>query len=241
MNKATASRHIVLVPGFWLGAWSWDDVVGPLRAAGLTPHTITLPGLEPTATDRGSVTREDHISAVLELVAGLEGEVVLVGHSGGGAVAQQVVDRIPERVARIVYVDTGPLVDGAALNTVLPPEASEVPFPSWDEHAAQDASIEGIDDDGLAQLRERAVPHPAGVAREPVRVSNPVRLDVPATVVCTSIPSQVLRELASPEPPFHTELLELRDLTWVDLPTGHWPMFSRPAELAEVLATAAHS
>src|SRR5690554_4612925 len=135
MNTETTPRHIVLVPGFWLGAWAWDDVVGPLRAAGLTPHAVTLPGLEPGAADRGTVTREDHVAAVLELVTGLGGDVVLVGHSGGGTVVQQVVDRIPERIERIVYVDTGPLVDGAALNTVLPADATEVPFPSWEELA----------------------------------------------------------------------------------------------------------
>lgn len=238
MNTSTPTTHLVLVPGFWLGAWAWDGVVGPLRAAGLTPHAVTLPGLDPDAGDRGAITREDHVQAVLDLVAGLDDDVVLVGHSGGGTVIQQVADRIPERITRLVYVDTGPLVDGAVHSNQLAPDLAEIDFPSWEEHAAQGASLEGIDDDGLARLRERAVPHPAGVAREPVQVSNSARLDVPATVVCTSIPSQVLKEMASPAPPFHTELLEVRDLTWVDLPTGHWPMLSRPTELAEVLAAA---
>jgi len=41
-----ATTHVVLVPGFWLGAWAWDDVVPVLRDAGLTPHAVTLPGLE---------------------------------------------------------------------------------------------------------------------------------------------------------------------------------------------------
>ncbi|MCB7134987.1 alpha/beta fold hydrolase [Cellulosimicrobium marinum] len=232
--------HVVLVPGFWLGAWAWDDVVPHLRAAGLVPHAVTLPGLRPqdTAADRARVTRDDHVDAVARLVDGLEGDVVLVGHSGGGPVVQQVADRDPRRIARVVYVDTGPLVDGAALNPTLPADAAEVPLPSWDELAEQGSSTDGLDDDALARFRECAVPQPGPVARGPVRVSDPARLDVPTTAVCSSIPSAVLAELANPGPPLHTELGELTDLTYVDLPTGHWPMLSRPADLAAVLVAA---
>jgi len=238
MNTTTPTTHLVLVPGFWLGAWAWDDVVGPLRAAGLTPHPVTLPGLAP-GDDPASVTREDHVRAVLDLVAGLDGRVVLVGHSGGGSIVQQVADRDPGRIARIVYVDTGPLVDGAVHDSTLPEGTSSVPLPSWAQLAAQGTSIEGIAD--LEAFRERAAAHPGKVATEPVRVSDPARLDVPATFVCCSIPSAVLRENASREAPFHTELGDVRDATWVDLPTGHWPMLSRPADLAAVLVDAARA
>jgi len=57
---------------------------------------------------------------------------------------------------------------------------------------------------------------------------------VPVTAVCTSLPSEVLRPMAHGGPPFHTELGRY-DVTYVDLPTGHWAMFSRPADLAAVL------
>ncbi|WP_265520136.1 alpha/beta fold hydrolase [Oerskovia flava] len=238
-----APVHVVLVPGFWLGAWAWDDVVPHLRAAGLVPHAVTLPGLDPAASahDRAGVTRDDHVDAVADLVAGLDGDVVLVGHSGGGPVVQQVVDRDPTRVRRLVYVDTGPLVDGAALRPALPADADELPLPSWGELADEGSSTDGLDDAQLARFRERAVPTPGPVARGPVRVSDPARLAVPTTAICTSLPSAVLAELANPGPPLHTEIGELTDLTYVDLPTGHWPMFSRPAELAGVIADAALS
>src|SRR5665647_1640777 len=103
-----ATTHVVLVPGFWLGAWAWDDVVPVLRDAGLTPHAVTLPGLESPGEDRSAVTLDDHVAAVRDLVDGLAGDVVLVGHSGGGAVVQMVTDQRPERVRRVVYVDSGP-------------------------------------------------------------------------------------------------------------------------------------
>lgn len=232
--------HVVLVPGFWLGAWAWDDVVPHLETAGLVPHAVTLPGLEPgaTAQDRARVTREDHVDAVARLVDGLDGRVVLVGHSGGGPVVQQFGDRDPARIERIVYVDTGPLVDGAALSPDLPADTAEVPLPDWETLGEDGSSLDGLDEATLARFRDRAVPMPGPVARGPVHLTNPARLQVPATAICCSIPSAVLAELANPGPPLHTELGELTDLTYVDLPTGHWPMFSRPRELAAVLVDA---
>lgn len=239
-TQTTPTLHVVLVPGFWLGAWAWDAVVPHLQAAGLTPHAVTLPGLDEVATDRTGITHDDHVSAVLDVVAPLEGDVVLVGHSGGGAVVHEVVDRDPSRVRRVVYVDSGPLVDGASLRPGLPAGTVELPLPTWEELAAEGSSVEGIDAAGLALFRERAVPHPAGVATGTVHLTDPARLDVPVTVICTSLPSEMLRQMATPGPPFHTELGSL-DATYVDLPTGHWPMFSRPEDLAGEIARAAQA
>lgn len=242
MTTNTARKtaiNLVLVPGFWIGGWAWDDVLQPLRDAGLVPHPVTLPGLDGRSESAiGAVTREDTVSAVSDLVAGLDGEIVLVGHSGGGPVIQQVADRDPARIRRLVFVDAGPLLDGSRL--AAPTDDASIPLPSWEELAEQGSSIEGISADGLARFRERAVAQPTRVASAPVRVNNPARLAIPTTAICTSIPSTALRELAAPGGPLNAELLDY-DVTWVDLPTGHWPMFSRPVELAAALATAARA
>ncbi|QTE29436.1 alpha/beta fold hydrolase [Pengzhenrongella sicca] len=240
MTTAEAPIQVVLVPGFWLGAWAWDDVVGPLRAAGLVPHAVTLPGLESVDADRSAITRADHERAVRELVERLPTPVVLVGHSGGGAVVETVVDQLPDRIRRVVYVDSGPLVDGAALFPDLPASAVDLPLPPWDELEANGSSAAGLDDAARAEFAARAVPQPARVAREPVHLTDPRRLDVPVTAICTSLPAEVLKTLAHPGPPLHTELGSL-DVTYVDLPTGHWPMFSRPADLANEIAAAARA
>jgi len=229
---------LILVPGFWLGGWAWDGVVAALPD-GFDVHAPTLPGLEPGA-DRRHITRADHVRALTDLVDSLDGDVVLVGHSGGGALVGEVVDQRPDRVRRAIYVDSGPLETGAAIDASATEEV-EVPLPTWEEFAAQGSSIEGIDDDGLAEFRRRAVPHPAQVVRGAVHVSDPRRFDVPATVICTSLPSEQLKPMAHGGPPFHTELGYTHDLTYVDLPTGHWPMFSRPADLAAAIAQAARA
>lgn len=238
-NPRTATTHVVLVPGFWLGAWAWDAVTPRLRDAGLTPHAVTLPGLGAPGTPeepRPGITLDDHVAAVRDLVDGFDGDVVLVGHSGGAFVVQMVADQRPDRVRRIVYVDSGPLNDGLALRAGDP--GVDVPLPSWDELAAEGSSVEGIDDEGLARFRALAMPQPGGVASAPVRVADPRRFATPITAICTSLPSGLLRELiGSGQMP--SELESYADVDYVDLPTGHWPMFSRPTDLADAIAAAA--
>ncbi|MGI9210120.1 MAG: alpha/beta fold hydrolase, partial [Rhodococcus sp. (in: high G+C Gram-positive bacteria)] len=114
--------HVVLVHGAWAGSWVWDTVTEPLTAAGHTPHALSLPGVGRWA-DR-DVTLDDVAGHVAEYVAGLEGTVFVVGHSGGGIVATQVAEMMPDRVAGVAYVagmmlpsgvDFGQLCDGLGL------------------------------------------------------------------------------------------------------------------------------
>ena len=120
------SAPIVLVPGFWLGAWAWDEVAAALRADGHDVTALTLPGLESVDADRSSITLSDHVDAICEAVSAAGRPVVLAVHSGAGAPGYAVTDRIPEQIAAMVYVDTGP-AKGA-----LDPDfaAVELPMPS---------------------------------------------------------------------------------------------------------------
>lgn len=232
------TTHLVLVPGHWLGGWAWDAVLPGLHDAGLTPHPVTLPGLGAAGTaeaPRPGITLDDHVAAVRDLVDELDGDVVLVGHSGGAFVVQMVADQRPDRVRRMVYVDSGPQRDGVALRPGGP--GADVPLPPWEQVEAEGGSLDGVDDDARAAFRARALPHPGGVATAPVRVRDPRRLEIPVTVICTSLPSPVLRELLrSGQMP--SELEDCADVEYVDLPTGHWPMLSRPADLAAAVVAA---
>src|SRR6266705_3778112 len=102
------SAPIVLVPGFWLGAWAWDEVATALRANGHDVTALTLPGLESADADRSSITMSDHVDAICEAVTATGPPVVLAVHSGAGASGYGATDRIPEQIAAMVYVDTGP-------------------------------------------------------------------------------------------------------------------------------------
>src|SRR5512146_2207537 len=102
------SAPIILVPGFWLGAWAWDEVAGALRADGHDVTTLTLPGLESADADRSSITLSDHVDAICDAVRAKGQPVVLAVHSGTGFSGYAASDRVPERIAAMVYVDSAP-------------------------------------------------------------------------------------------------------------------------------------
>lgn len=233
-QTSTSTVHVVLVPGFWLGGWAWDRVVPGLEAAGLRPHAVTLPGMDAGA-DRAGITLDDHVQAVVDLVDSLDGDVVLVGHSGGAVVVHSVVDRRPDRVRRAVYVDSGPMRDGVALE---PDATQDVALPGWAELEAADTSTEGLDDAARAMVERRAVPQPVGVASAPIRLTDERRLGVPVTLICTSLSSELVQQLVAAGH-LPAETAAMADVEYVDLPTGHWPMFSRPDELSAAIAAAA--
>ena len=103
---------IILIPGLWLDASSWDDVLPTLRAAGLNPRPLTLPGLGAPASDSADIGMSDWVQAVVDEIDAADGPVMVVGHSGGGNVAWAAADARPDRVARVVLVDTAVPHDG---------------------------------------------------------------------------------------------------------------------------------
>src|SRR3954452_6448389 len=108
LEAALMTAPIILVPGFWLGAWAWDEVAAALRADGHEVVALTLPGLESTDVDRSAIRLSHHVDAICAAVAAAGRPVVLAVHSGAGAPGYAVTDRIPEQIATAVYVDTGP-------------------------------------------------------------------------------------------------------------------------------------
>lgn len=238
-GPAPVSAHVVLVPGFWLGAWAWEEVVAELGRRGVAAHALTLPGLEPDHPDRGRVRLEEQVAAVEAALALAPpgARTVLVAHSGGAVPATVALDRHVDDVDHVVWVDTAPVVDGYAMNAEL--AGAEYPLDAqWDEELEQ-GSMRDLTEAQLATFRERAVPQPAATLRDAASLTDPRRLDVPGTVVCTAFPAAEYRSYAEQGLPFLAGVLEHRRLELVDLPTGHWPMWSRPAELAEIIAGAA--
>jgi pimeloyl-ACP methyl ester carboxylesterase len=228
------SAPIILVPGFWLGAWAWDEVAAALRADGHDVTALTLPGLESADADRSSITLADHVDAICEAVTAAGRPVVLAVHSGAGAAGYSASDRISEQIAAMVYVDSGPAT--GALDPEL--TATEVPLPSR-EKLEEEENVEGLTEEQLETFRRRAVPEPGGVLREAPELTNDARLDVPSTAICTGFTSDQYKAAVEEGYAWLGGFGELRDVTWIDLPTSHWPMWSRPQELAAVIGDVA--
>ena len=220
---------IILVPGFWLGAWAWDDVAILLRANGHDVTALTLPGLESVETDRSSITFADHVDAICDAVRGAGGPVVLALHSARGFSGYAASDRIPEQIAAMVYVDSAPGV--GPLDPAF--ESADKPL-DWDELSAEE-NLDGLSEAQLETLRRRAVPEPGGMVREGATLTNEARRDIPSTIICTGYPSDAYKHGVKEGYAWLAGVPELRDLTWIDLPTSHWPMWSRPQDLATII------
>ena len=232
---AEQSAPIILVPGFWLGAWAWDEVAEALRSEGHDVTALTLPGLEAAEADRSDIGLVDHVDAICEAIGEHGAPVVLVLHSAAGFTGYAASDRLPERIAAMVYVDTAPGV-GA-----MDPEfdADEKPM-VWDEIEAEE-NLDGLSDEDRVRFRERAVPVPGRLLRESMPLTNDARRDIPSTFICTGFTAEQYQAYARehPEWAFLAGIPEIRNATWIDLPTSHWPMWSRPAELAEIIGDVA--
>jgi pimeloyl-ACP methyl ester carboxylesterase len=229
-----STAPIVLVPGFWLGAWAWDEVAAALRADGHDVIALTLPGLESADADRSAITLSDHVDAICEAVRAAEAPVVLAVHSGTGFSGYAASDRVPERIAAMVYVDSAPGKGALAPGF----EGVEKPL-NWEE-LAEEENLDGLSEAQLETFRQRAVPEPGGILREGAELTNDARLDIPTTVICTGYTSDQYKAYAKDHDwAWLAGLPELHDITWVDLPTSHWPMWSRPRELAAIIGDVA--
>jgi len=239
----------VLVSGGWLGGWCWQRVARRLRDEGHDAYPATFTGLgERVHLASPQVNLDTHITDVVNLIEFEDlHDIVLLGHSYGGLVVSGAADRIPERISQLVYLDTAPLADGASLIEKFPPELRtrteervqklgegwRFPIPPPEELANM-VSLEGVDEDHLRLLYARATPQPFGTYTQPLHLKNPAREALPKLgILCSFSLDQVKEMIASDNPLFR----ELDGPEWrlVELPTAHYPMFSRPEDLAELL------
>jgi pimeloyl-ACP methyl ester carboxylesterase len=232
---ASRSAPIILLPGFWLGGWAWDEVADFLRDDGHDVTALTLPGLESTEADRSSIGLSDHVDAICDAIRAKDSPVVLAVHSAAGFSGYAASDRMPERIAAMVYVDTAP-GKGA-----LDPDFADAEKPMVWAEIEEEENLDGLSDAQKETLRDRAVPQPGGTIRDETELTNDARRDIPSTFICTGFTAEQYQTYAREHPDwaFLAGIPELRDTTWIDLPTSHWPMWSRPRELAEIIGDVA--
>ena len=227
---------IVLVPGAWLGAAAWDAVAVRLEAAGHQVHPLTLPGLGERATGAASQVRlADHVADVLDHLSAHElTDVTLVGHSYAGIVTGQVASCAPERVAHAVFLDSNLPRPGLAMvagwserGIGLVRGQIEGNGGLWPKPDPEDFAGHDLTDRQTALLLAQATGHPGRTLFDPAVLPRPLA-EIRATYV----------NCRRPDPAVHPEAEALASSpNWavVDLDTGHWPMYSRPAELAALL------
>ena len=225
---------IILIPGLWLTARSWDDVVPRLEEAGHTAHALTPPGMESVDADRSAVTRQQHVDAAIAAIDAVGGEakVLLVGHSMGGVIAWAAADARLDRVAGVVFLASEPAVPEES-DSMFPVEGADVPLPAWDFF--DDEMVADLDDALRSRIRDGAVPSPVHAVTDGLAFAHEARYDLPVTMVTAEYDSAQLKKWTDAGESGTEEIAALRNVEWVDLHSGHWPQFSRVDDTVRVI------
>jgi pimeloyl-ACP methyl ester carboxylesterase len=224
--------RILLIAGLWLDGSAWDAVVPALEAQGHRPVPLTLPG---QGDGSASATLEDQLAAVLAAVDAEAERPMVVGHSAASTLAWLAADRRPEKVARTALVGGFPTGDGKPYADFFEVRDGVMPFPGWGPFEGPD--IADLGEEARRGIAQGAIPVPEGVAEGVVRLTDERRFDVPVTLVCPEYsPAEARQWIGAGDVP---ELTKAAHVDFVDIDSGHWPMFSRPEEFARLLAETA--
>lgn len=251
----------ILVSGMFTGTHIWQDTLARLTAAGAEAYAVPLSGLDgPRGAPAAGVDLETHIADVLAVIDSVgtaaDREIVLVGHDYGIHPALGAADRRAERVDRIVYLDSGMPRDGVPALAAVPDQSLRerlagtaaagaeetepvLPPPAHDEWPLW-GSTAGVPGAALDRLTALAAPQPTATLLQPLRLTGAVA-SVPTTgVLCTGNGPgiEMVQTLVGLGDPALAALVDPR-VTFFELPTGHWPMLSCPADLTDVLLRAA--
>jgi len=159
-------RNFVLVHGAWQGNWVWERVADKLRAAGHRVYAPSLTGLGERAHLAGpEVDLATHVADVLGVIEHHElGDVILCGHSYGGMVVGGAADRVPDKIASLVYLDAFIPAPGKSLSDFLPPAFADAQHNSagdgWRVKRISAAEFGVVDPADVARLDRRAADQP---------------------------------------------------------------------------------
>lgn len=232
-----AGMDIILVPGLWLDAASWQQVAGPLAAAGHRVHALTLPGTGRPASESSEIGMADWVRAVVDRVDERGDDIVLVGHSGGGNVVWGAADARAERIRRVMFVDTVPPPPGAAISEFAVVDGV-IPFPGWDFFPEED--VFDLDEATRARTAPRALSVPARVPTDPIRLDGD-RHRVPVTLLMGSLDQAGFDGMIDECGRYADEYRAIEDAGVVRIGSGHWPQFSAPERLAALIIAAAET
>lgn len=227
---------IILIPGLWLTARSWDAIVPPLEEAGHRPHALTLPGMEAADADRSAVTRQDHVDAVVSAIDAAEAPSLLVGHSMGGVLAWAAAAARLERVTGVVFLASEPGIPEQS-DSMFPADGSDVPLPAWDFF--DDEMVADLDDALRQRIRAESVPSPLHAVTDGLTFGDDGLYDLPVTMVTAEYDAAQLEAWTEAGESGTEELAKLRNAHYVDLHSGHWPQYSRVDDTVRLILEAA--
>ncbi len=224
----------VLVPGAWLGGFAWERVSSVLLDEGHDVRPVTLGGLG-NRSDETAVSLGSHVDDIVELIErGDLHDVVLVGHSYSGVPVGQAALVVRDRLKQVVYVDADIPHEGRSFIDAFSPAGREQALAAiaandgcWPPLGHGELDGHDLAHEDIHFFEDWSKPHPGRTLTDPAVVVGAIG-DLPTTYV------KCLKHGAEPSADV-TDLLRSPHWRLVELDTGHWPMWSRPAELAQIL------
>jgi len=234
-------KHYILVHGAWEGSWSWDYTQPILESHGHIVTTIDLPGTERNKRDIPQVTLDSYVASVIEVIDGLDHQVVLVGHSMAGAVISRVAEIMPQKIEKLVYVAAFLLKNGDSVIEAMQrdPNGEFLPALKFSEdqrsvrasqttwrniafHDVAEATI--LDTLPLVDVAQATEPFTAKLVLSDENFGS-----VPKVYIRTSIDKMV-------SPALQEEMVGNWQTDAVHvLESGHFPTLSMPEKLADVI------
>ena len=237
------SKTFVLIHGSWHGGWAWKDVIRRLSEKGYGAHAPTLAGHGPGVTRLG-ITHQECVASVVTYIQQhrLE-DVILVGHSFGGSVVQKVAEHVPNRIARMEFLDALVLEDNQCVLDILPSEFAAlvndlvaassdntmlIPWEIWRDNLIQDAP-ESV----ARSIWQQLSPEPNQVNLDKLDLKRYYSLAIPRSFIYCR------QDKAMGSGYFHPRMSSrLGAFTLLEMDGSHEVMFTRPRELADKLVEA---
>jgi pimeloyl-ACP methyl ester carboxylesterase len=218
---------VVLVHGAWHGPWAWESVTARLEAEGVDVVLVDMPSSGPDATALGSL--DDDAAAIRAAIDGVDGPVVVVAHSYGGAPTTQGAAGA-ENVEHIIYLTAFMLDEGESLYGLVGGVAPPWWNVSEDEtfllvDGPEDVFYNGIDD-GLAAAAAGSL-HPQSMAAIKTEIGPAAWREVDTTYVICDADNAI--------PVFAQEQMAQRAGTVKRMDTSHSPMLSHPDEVVAII------
>lgn len=230
----------VLIHGAWHGRWCWDALAPLMVDAGHRVIAPDLPGMGEDTTPFAADVVGQWTDFVTDIVCAADTPVMLVGHSRAGLVISQVAERVPARIARLVYLAAYLLPDGVSINDVVKGDASAGPGEILDINresglctvkpgTARDAFYHLCTAHDAHRAQARLVPEPTRSFLTPARISMARFGTVPRAYIEAGEDRAIS---LSAQRAMHTALPCDRVVT---VPSDHSPFLSAPGALARVL------